>query len=193
MPDIPIYETSGPAARELSDLTSILNDLQRTITALKRLLSDSDDAVVSDALFTSSLVTYRRCFASGVRSGLNRSHILAIGHNAEELHEHLIAQANKLAAHSVNAFEETKVGVLVEDDKVVGSAVFSKRLLTFKPEGIHQWSRLIDSLIRHLKPIIAVKQDAVVKEVQTRSISDVRRGGILQHDIPVSEQASNRR
>ena len=111
MPNIPVYEISGPAARELSDLSSILSDLQRTTTALNRLLGGSNDDVVSDALFTSSLIAYRRCFVSGVRGGLGRDHILAIGNNAEELHDYLINQANKLAAHSVNAFEETKVGV----------------------------------------------------------------------------------
>jgi len=161
--------------------------------ALKRLLSDSDGAIVSDALFTLSLIAYRRCFASGVRSGLKRSHILAIGHNAEELHDYLIAQANKLAAHSVNAFEESKVGVLVKDDKVVGSAVFSKRLLTFKPDNIHQWLRLIDGLNQQIEPIIAAKRDAMVKDAQTRSIHDVRRGGVIQHRAPDPEQANSRR
>jgi hypothetical protein len=105
MKEISSYEIGGSAARHLSDLTSISNDLHRTAAWLVHLRDAKPDEILADALFTASLISYRRCFISGVRNGLGRHHILAIGNNAEKLHDYLIDQASKLIAHSVNPFE----------------------------------------------------------------------------------------
>jgi peptide-methionine (R)-S-oxide reductase len=65
-----------PAARILADQASIINDLQFVMDCCKRLLTELDkpqedrDGVVPQALWSSALVAYGRCFSEDRRSGL---------------------------------------------------------------------------------------------------------------------------
>jgi hypothetical protein len=65
-----------PSARILADQASIIQDLQFVMDCCKRLLTelerpeDHRDGVVPQALWSSALVAYARCFGKGRRLGL---------------------------------------------------------------------------------------------------------------------------
>jgi hypothetical protein len=65
-----------PSARVLADQASIIQDLQFVRDCCKRLLTELDrpeedrDGIVPQALWSSALVAYARCFSEGRRLGL---------------------------------------------------------------------------------------------------------------------------
>jgi len=194
MPTYPLYECSLPEAKILADLQGNSNDLHLVMDILTRLLSAQNDVLLSRALFSAGLITYRRCFNSGVRQGLARADIVALPNNAIELHDYLIAQANKLIAHSVNPFEQTKVGVLVIDEQVAGVATASAQLVVFDESGIRQWVSLV-KLIGNtvLNPRVEAARAAVSDAVKTLPVADLSKAPILRYQAPGPEQAGKRR
>ena len=114
MADIPIHVSSLPEAKILSDLESVANDLRLVREIVQRLAGlinpAAKDEPVMKALFSAGLITYRRCFNTGIRNGLTRADIEAIPDKAIGLHEYLHVQANKLIAHSVKR-EPSRLGL----------------------------------------------------------------------------------
>lgn len=193
MPELPIYEINIPEAKELADLASLRNDLLRVKSTLIQLLASNNNTVV-DACFSASLIAYRRCFNSGVRNGLTRDDIIDLKKNAIDLHDCLINQANKLIAHSVNPFEQTKVGVVVDDKSMVGIAIFSLRLVSYIEDDIKQWNRLIDIIDdKILKPRLKMAQEAAERVGNTLPIGEVVNKSILSYTAPGPDDAGKRR
>ena len=72
-PQSPVYEIDSPVARKLADLFGISQDLNHVMSATQILLSqplDEIDPTMKDALWSSALMAYGRCFLSGVREKL---------------------------------------------------------------------------------------------------------------------------
>lgn len=193
MVDLPIFEVRTPMAREYADLVGLHEDLKRVYSYLS-FLEVNDNQSISEALFTASLISYRRCFSSGVRKPLTRDEIVSIGRNAHELHDYLYEQSNKLAAHSVNGFEEVRVGVVLHDDVVVGVAHLAGRLVRLDGDGIKQWKDLVMSIIKSLiipKILQAIK--IVENEAKSTPIDNVKSARILQYTALHPEMASKKR
>jgi hypothetical protein len=113
---LPIAELTTENAQLLADCTSIDNDLAFCMRCCERLSqfvqSGHQDMVLQRSLWTSALVAYARCFASGVRYGLTPE--IFSKHEGKllvEAHKYFIEVRNKHVAHSVNPFEQIKVGV----------------------------------------------------------------------------------
>jgi hypothetical protein len=71
--------------------------------------------------FTAALITYRRCFTTGVPNSLADTDAETLASNSNGAHARIRRHANKLAAHSVNPFDLSKVGIMVRHGKdVVG-------------------------------------------------------------------------
>lgn len=114
MSEIPIHACSLPQCKILADLESVANDLRLVVDITQRLISGEKDTLLMRSLFCAGLITYRRCFNSGVRNSIRREDLgISFQGKPIEMHDYLMAQANKLIAHSVNPFEHTRVGVLV--------------------------------------------------------------------------------
>src|SRR4051812_43921132 len=142
MNDIPIHVCTLPECKIYADLTSVSNDLNLVIDITEKLIVGETDVVLLRALFSGSLITYRRCFTSGVRNGLKRDDLTSIPGKAVEMHDYLFEQANRLIAHSVSPFEHTQVGALVREDKCVGITTLSAQLVLFPESHLDQWHRL---------------------------------------------------
>lgn len=133
----PIFPLVGPAARRYAELLSVDIDLTHVIAACDQLgayfaqtrsndteqsavaadaPSEDDDAdsCVAETLWAGALVMYARCFATGKRSGLTEEDVVSSDSEALAFHENFIAQRNKHVAHSVNAFEQIEVGMIVD-------------------------------------------------------------------------------
>src|SRR5215203_5172760 len=113
----PLHQYSSAAAAQLADLWSQIADLDLALGALERLqaLRGMDtDLVLETSLYCAAAIYYRRCFSSGVRSRLHSAIDDELDAEAKVTHSLLLAVANKHIAHSVNSFEEVKVGVSLE-------------------------------------------------------------------------------
>jgi hypothetical protein len=86
----PAYEFNSATARKLADIGSISQDLKRAHFFITRLIEASDQ-VLEDALFTAALITYRRCFNSGVRLILSKSDVVSLHPQATEIHDYYMA------------------------------------------------------------------------------------------------------
>jgi hypothetical protein len=193
MPDYPVYQCSYlPGAKNLADLQSIRADMQFVVDTLSKLLRAQDDQVLRCALFSAALITYRRCFTSGVRKGLKRADVPK---EAVELHKYLMDQANKLIAHSVNPFEQMKAGVVVSDQQqVVGVAALRSQLMGFDEEHIKQWGSLV-MLIGNavLSPRIKAAQDALLSVAKATPIERITKAPILSITAAGPDEAGKQR
>jgi hypothetical protein len=114
---LPIAELDTPAATRLADLVSVLDDLTYCADCCVRLegiLKDGpEDVLLQRALWISALVAYARCFASGVRVGIAPDVYREVDGDPLSAHQAHMDMRNKHIAHSVNAFEQVKVGVVL--------------------------------------------------------------------------------
>jgi hypothetical protein len=194
MPEYPIHTTSLPEARIMADLIGVHNDLKLVMDILTRWLTIQNETVLAHALFSAAHITYRRCFNSGVRNGLTRDDIANIPNNAVELHDYLIAQANKLIAHSVNPFEQTQIGILVIEDMVRGVATLNTRLSSLKEPDIIQWGSLVKIIANTiLVPRIEQARQAVDTAAKALPIAEIKKGQVLGYTAPGPDQANKRR
>jgi hypothetical protein len=160
--ELPIVIEVSAAARQLADSVSVLQDLELVLSACEQLSelirSDSDqpDSASLHAWWTAALVTYVRCFSSGKRGGLSYSDVQSLGENAVAIHETIKGMRDKNIAHSVNPFEQVRVGLVLSPQlrqrtAVEGVAVLASRLLTLDV----QWVDALSTLVRGLKKGVA--------------------------------------
>ena len=196
MSEIPIHVCSLPQGKILADLESVANDLRLVVDITQRLVTGEKDTLLLRSLFCAGLITYRRCFNSGVRNSIKREDLgIAFQGKAVETHDYLMAQANKLVAHSVNPFERTQTGVLVRDEKVIGISTLSAQIILFDESQMEQWHRLSKLTLENvLLPRIEDARRIALEAVGQLPIQDITRQPILEYDpvIP-SERAGDRR
>src|SRR5271155_3013063 len=107
-----------PSARILADQASIINDLQFVMDCCKRLLTELEkpqedrDGVVPQALWSSALVAYGRCFSEDRRSGLTIDDIqnLPLQGAVMKFHTWVIEEREKPIAPSAAPFEAARIG-----------------------------------------------------------------------------------
>jgi hypothetical protein len=79
MKELPVVEAEFDEVRKLADLIGLHNDLASVVEMTRRLSEmlrqdeQDQDGLMVKSLWTSALVTYIRCFASGKRYGLTES------------------------------------------------------------------------------------------------------------------------
>jgi len=105
-------------AREYADLLSVSNDLSFVIAATERLLEElnkpntEQNALVVRAFWSAASISYMRCFGSGKRQGLGTDVFDGLP-DAMPAHQHIKHTRDNHVAHSVNAFEEVRVGFVL--------------------------------------------------------------------------------
>jgi len=108
------YSRWSPAgATSLVDLEGQYEDMLSASDFFERFRNDfcSDDYVLLDALATSAVIRYGRCFGPGIRSRLRITQLSDLSAREQVLHELLLATRNKHAAHPVNEQETHAVYV----------------------------------------------------------------------------------
>ena len=191
--EIPIYEYKSQLSRNVSDLHSMIHDLKHVLAYLKKLKDGPDDDVCKHALFTASLITYRRCFKHGARVRISYNDIQTISANAKQIHDYIIAQADKFAAHSVNPFEKLFVGVGVENGKVTKIVRASATVEGFKPNSLDQFGGLVSQVLNLLHDKLKVAKDELRKEAEKRPISQIERARRMNWKVPGWKDANKRR
>lgn len=178
---MPMSELRTPEAEHLGDLSLIVLDLRSTIDICRRLIEElqkgEQDGVLIEALWTAALVKYTRCFATGKRLGLDEKIFEHFEGDPLGTHGYFIDMRNKHVAHSVNLFEEVRVGVVLsapsaEARKVEGVAVLTRKLISAEVDGVRNLITLASTLHKRVAELAKQEQDDLLKWAQGRPVSD---------------------
>jgi hypothetical protein len=172
-----------PSAHVLADQASTIQDLQFVMDCCKRLLTELEkpeeerDAVVPQALWSSALVTYARCFGKGGRSGLATEDVrnLPLQGAVMKFHKWVIEERNKLTVHPANPFDGAKVGAALSppgqaEQRVEGVAIFSANRVLIDAIGVRQLGGLASELAKQTAEKAQEQQDRVLADAQQLTI-----------------------
>src|SRR5580700_4408471 len=187
-PQVPVLTVAldTPSARILADEASIINDLQFVMDCCKRLLTElarpqeERDGVVPQALWSSALVAYARCFSEDRRSGLAIDDVqnLPLQGAVMKFHTWVIGESDKLTAPPADPFETAKVGAALSPPgqkkrRVEGIAVFSTSRVLIDVIGVRQLGGLASELAKQTAQKAEKQQDSVLTDAQKLDIDSL--------------------
>jgi len=205
-PEVPVLTVAldMPSAHVLADQASIIQDLQFVMDCCKRLLTElarpeeDRDAVVPQALWSSALVAYARCFGKGRRFGLATDDVrdLPLHGAVMKFHEWVIEERDKLTVHPASPFEAAKVGAALSpfgqmERRVEGIAVFSASHVLIDDIGVRQLGGLASELAKQTAEKAQKQQDSVLAEAQQLNIDSLYRLPPLRMRPPTADSAGD--
>ncbi|HME64931.1 MAG TPA: hypothetical protein VKG61_08580 [Streptosporangiaceae bacterium] len=186
-----------PSARILADEASIINDLQFVMDCCKRLLTElarpqeERDGVVPQALWSSALVAYGRCFGEDRRSGLAIDDVqnLPLQGAVMKFHTWVIGEYDKLTAASADPFEAARIGAALSPPgqkkrRVEGIAVFSTSRVLIDVIGVRQLGGLASELAKQTAQKAEKQQHAVLTDAQQLDIDSLYESPPLNTEPP---------
>jgi hypothetical protein len=186
-----------PSARILADEASIINDLQFVMDCCKRLLTElarpqeERDGVVPQALWSSALVAYGRCFSEDRRSGLAIDDVqnLPLQGAVMKFHTWVIGEYDKLTAPPAGPYETAKVGAALSPPgqkkrRVEGIAVFSTSRVLIDVIGVRQLGGLASELAKQTAQKAEKQQDSVLTDAQQLDIDSLYESPPLSTERP---------
>jgi hypothetical protein len=160
---------STPAAAALADLAATFEELQTVLGCCERLVAalavPEPDEVFVEALWTTTLLSYARCFAAGPRGmGLTAADVAGTGLEGEvgDWHELLLRMRDHFADPAVDPRERFSVGVSRNTDgTAAGIAVTSVRQPLVDEVTVRQTGALAYALMRLVDERIGIQQGKV--------------------------------
>jgi len=193
-----------PSAQTLADQTSIIQDLQFVMDCCKRLLTElarpeeDRDRVVPQALWSSALVAYARCFSKGRRFGLATEDVrnLPLHGAVMKFHKWVIEERNKLTVHPTDPFEAAKVGAALSppgqaERRVEGIAIFSTSHVLIDVIGVRQLGGLASELAKQTAEKAQEQQDSVLADAQQLNIDTLYKLPSLHTGPPTDGDAGD--
>jgi len=191
-----------PSARILADQASIIQDLQFVMDCCKRLLTELDrpeddrDGVVPQALWSSALVAYARCFGKGRRLGLATEDVrnLPLQGAVMKFHKWIIEERDKLTTHPADPFEAAKIGAALappglKERRVQGIAIFSTSRVLIDVIGVRQLGGLASELAKQTAQKAQEQQDSVLVDAQQLDIGSLYGSPPLRMQPPTAGDA----
>lgn len=183
-----VIRVDSEEARRLASYSLIERDLTDVVMACKRLLKALEkidvDEIVCASLWTHALTKYARCFlgAHGKRQPLDIAKILKRqdGDSSElqRRHKYFLTYRNKHIAHSINAFEQASVGVVVSAPDEDNKQVFEVGVLNYRVP--YSMGPIVTQLLGLAACCIAFVNDEidrqrikVLDEMKTKSFSEL--------------------
>jgi len=180
-----------PAARELADLAAVLDDLQTVLQCCERLVTDladpsgSGDDVVREALWTTAVLSYTRCFTDsrGGREGrpgtvLTEDDVTATSLQGEVLEWHKVLRRVRrhYADPATNPREQFSVGVAQDSrGQANGIAITSTRQPALDDLTVRQTGALAYELSQLVDQRMTEHQRAVAEAAEAMSKNDLDR------------------
>lgn len=165
-----VRRIGSPAAGALADLAGMFEDMQTVLLCCERLVVElvaaEPDEVTVEALWTTALLSYTRCFAPGGRGmGLTEDDITATELQGEVLAWHRMIRTLKkhYADPAVNPRESFGVGVAVTGGTPTGVAITSTRQNRVDEQTVRQTGALAFALSRVLDEKIGRHQSVVLE------------------------------
>lgn len=204
---MPIVALDLPSARDLAGRVGVYQDLVRVAGFCNKLLQlmdsadDEPDPLLGEALWSTAIITYSRCFTGGKREYRPQPDDIAalpLEGDVLEFHNLILNLRDKHIAHSVNAFEEVLIGAVLSpldssERKVEGITTLARRLIMHDQQGVWQ----LGNLARLMAAAMAAKLDeqtgVVLAEAQTLDVDGLYSQPTLKSYIPGSEDAAKAR
>ena len=172
------HADAAPLARLRSirqDLASVL-DLCRYFSA--QFEGGYPPSEVIDAFSTAILVRYSRAFVSGVRLGLGEAELSALTEEQRLNHDQLRAFRDKHIAHSVNAFEDTRIQARycaerVKEEGITSISAAHYRVVGIGSEDIGHLEELSETFIAYLDQAIEAEQTKLLGIVRALPLQEV--------------------
>jgi hypothetical protein len=168
-----------PSARVLADQASIINDLQFVMDSCKRLIDElakpqeDRDGVVPQALWSSALVAYARCFSADRRSGLAVDDVqnLPLQGAVMKFHTWVTEECGKLTAPPADPYEAVTIGAALappgqKKRRVEGIAVFTTSRVLIDVIGVRQLGGLASELAKQTAQKAEKQQHEVLTDAQ---------------------------
>ena len=167
-----------PAARALADLASILDDLQTVLRCCQRLITelatDEPDDLTVEALWTTAVLSYSRCFADG--RGLTEEDVTRTSLQGEVLEWHKVLRhmRDHYADGAGNPREQFSVGAAQgRDGKASGIAITATPRPTLDDVTVRQTGALAYALSRSVDQRISADQERVRAAANAMSKADL--------------------
>lgn len=189
-------------AKVLADLGATVQDLgftMKTCSRLKKLLEEkSQDSLLIESMWTTALIRYTRCFASGKRFGLSESIFDGLKGEPHKVHKMYIDLRNKHIAHSVNPFEQMEVGLILSpqntsEKKIIGVATMSMRHISPDMEGVHQLGLLAKVLLEKVCELAKQCEKEILEKGKSIPIDELYERPRLRMVAPGPELADESR
>jgi hypothetical protein len=177
-----------PSAQVLADQAATVQDLQFVMDCCKRLLTElgtaeeDRDPVLPQALWSSALVAYARCFGKGRQLGLTTDDVrnLPLHGAVMKFHKWVLEESRKLTVHPANPFETARVGAALSPPeqgkrRVKGIAIFSASHVLIDDVGVRQLGGLASELAKHVAEKAQEQQDTVLADTQQLNIDSLYR------------------
>lgn len=188
---LPAYQANGknclvlrvetPLTRRLSGLLLIHNDLQYARDALavfKETCLDASRAVVNQALWSSVIISYGKCFAEarGRKIKLEKKDHLQ-GASKEELaaHDELIALRNQYVAHAgMSLNERADIWIALDPDVRSLKAVFETLMSAFStvPERVERYLGAVNRVLGNVAGLIEKQWASVEQHIDSVPIDE---------------------
>jgi hypothetical protein len=160
---------STPAAAALADLAATFEELQTVLGCCERLVAGlaapAQDEVVIESLWTTTLLSYGRCFVPGPRGmGLTAEDVkaTALEGAVEDWHDLLLRMREHFADPATDPRERFSVGVSRNSDgTAAGIAVTSVRQPLVDETTVRQTGALAYALLRLVNDRIGTQQQLV--------------------------------
>lgn len=189
-----VKRIGSPAAAALADLAAMFEDLQTVLLCCERLVTElaapEPDDVVVEALWTTALLSYARCFAPGGRGmGLGEDDVTATGLKGEVLAWHRLLRSLKkhYTDPAVNPRESFGVGVAVADGTPTGVAITSTRQSRVDEQTVRQTGALAFALSRLVDTRISEHQATVLKGAAALSPTELDTLDEVELDTPEAD------
>lgn len=188
-----IVEVDYPDAEYLAAYHSIFRDLMVADDAVNRLLSmdmnSEENRCLIESLYISALVSYIRGFTSGKRATRLSSDIFSKLNGAKEAHNYFKDVRDKHIAHSVNPFEQVKVGVRLtpknsDKKEIISVGVLSLDRICESNENLVTLKRLINVAKEELLQKITRYEDQILDQAKQENIIDLYEKSVLEIVVP---------
>lgn len=193
----------GPQAARLADLGSIMQDLAYVIGCCERLVpmveEDSQpESVLVEALWSAAVIGYCRCFATGKRHGLDEDILMDLPGDPVGLHRFVRDMRDKRIAHSVNPFEQIRVGVVLPppgtaEAQIEGIVTLSLRHVASSVEGVRGLWQLARTLRERVAELGQEAEQEAFTEAREIPIADLYAQPDMRVVAPHSDSAGRSR
>jgi hypothetical protein len=170
-------------AAYLASLKSIHFDLWSTVRLCEYLQAQfkaegNPLPEITDAFSTAILVRYSRAFVSGVRKALEEEVMNALDPEQHQQHERFRAFRDKHIAHSVNAFEDTKIQARYCAERLYKEGITSVsaarcRVFGLSSADVEQIIDLCNTFLAHVDAQIEYEQNRLLSVIRAIPLADL--------------------
>lgn len=198
----PVFVYESDEADRLATIVSTQVDLAFVESCCKKLLDlEEEEGVLKRALWSAALIAYVRCIWDGRRRWLHdmiKERIAELPGEPLVFHQWIKDMRDKNIAHSVNAFEEAQIGLLLPledapEEEVQGVCVFTLSMVSGGTQDIENLMRVTQVLLPFLQEEKERTEGRITEEVADTSLQELRAHPMLRLTAPGSEQAGRAR